>query len=437
MDLRDLIVTPLLILILYTVALYVRPFVTDSVTKKYFLPALTIRIIGALSLGIIYQFYYGGGDTFNFHTHGSRNIWNALMDSPEVAWRLFFNDGYDYQGILQYAEKIIFFQDPSAYAVVRLAFIFDIFTFSTYSATAILFCVFGFTGMWMFFQTFYNMYPHLHRQLAIGAFFIPSVFFWGSGLMKDTITLGCLGVAVFQIYKIFQVRKFGVGNVVLLAITLYGLYIIKVYILMVFLPTAIIWVFLSTLDRIRRMAVKVLLFPIVLSVSFSLAYMSVRLAGEGNDKYSLDKISKTAQITAYDIRYWTGRDAGSGYTLGKLDGSFSSMVNLAPNAINASLFRPYLWEVNNVLMLMAAIESFAFFLFVVIVLARVGFFFAKVIIQPNVIFLISFAITFAFAVGVSTFNFGTLVRYKIPMLPFFFVGLVLMMDHAKSSKNAE
>ena len=48
-----------------------------------------------------------------------------------------------------------------------------------------------------------------------------------------------------------------------------------------------------------------------------------------------------------------------------------------------------------------------------------------------------FSISFAFAVGVSTFNFGTLVRYKIPLLPFFLVALVLIRHHSKSARKLD
>ena len=83
MELRDLIVTPLLLIIVYWAAYLIRPLVTDDVNRVYFFPALSVRILGALAVGFIYQFYYDGGDTFNYHTHGSRHIWEAFMDSPE------------------------------------------------------------------------------------------------------------------------------------------------------------------------------------------------------------------------------------------------------------------------------------------------------------------------------------------------------------------
>jgi len=143
---------------------------------------------------------------------------------------------------------------------VKIAAVFDLFTFSCYSATAALFAVFCFVGMWQFFLTFYEQYPHLHRGLAIAAFFIPSVFFWGSGLLKDTITLGCLGIATFQIFKIFIVRKPSLSRAALLLLSLYGLYAIKIYILLTFLPAAIVWVFLFNLGAIRSQRLKLLFF---------------------------------------------------------------------------------------------------------------------------------------------------------------------------------
>jgi ABC-type sulfate transport system permease component len=110
------------------------------------------------------------------------------------------------------------------------------------------------------------------------------------------------------------------------------------------------------------------------------------------------------------------------------------MLRLAPQAINASLFRPYLWEAKNPLMLMAAMESlFVLGLTLVVAVRKPGKFLSS-FRDPYVMFCIVFSITFAFAVGVSTFNFGTLVRYKIPMLPFYLVGLMLSFNRIRQQQ---
>lgn len=435
MEARDLIVTPVLLIVIMIVAYVVRARVTDAVNRVYFFPALAVKIFGALALGFIYQFYYNGGDTYNYHTHGSRHIWNAFADSPEKGIRLLLSDGRSYDEIYRYASKIVFYTDPQSYAVVKTAAVLDLLTFSSYSSTAILFAVLSFIGMWMFFLTFYEQYPHLHRWIAIAAFFIPSVFFWGSGLLKDTITLGCLGVATYQVYRIFIRKRFGISHILLLAISLYGLYGIKIYILLTFLPAAIVWVFLANLDFIHSPVLKIMLAPFMLSCAIALGYLAMVKAGEDNAKYSLENVAMTAKITAYDIGFYTGRDAGSGYSLGELDGTFGSMLRLAPQAINVSLFRPYLWEVRNPLMLLSALESFFLLSLSIYIVIKKNAGLFKAMNNPNILFSLIFSIAFAFAVGVSTFNFGTLVRYKIPLLPFFLVALILILNYSKSERK--
>lgn len=435
MELRDLIVTPIVILLVYSIAYAIRPSVTDDVNRVYFIPALTVKIIGALAVGFVYQFYYKGGDTFNYHTHGSRHIWEAFMDSPVKGIRLLFNDGTDYRDVYPYASKILFFTDPTSYAVVKIAAILDLFTFSTYSSTAILFAVLSFIGMWMFFLTFYEQYPELHRRVAIAAFFIPSVFFWGSGLLKDTLTLGALGMATYQVFKIFIEGKRSFSHWLVLVFALYVIYEIKLYILLTFLPAAILWIFLAKLQSMRSLLLKIMVFPFVICTAATLAYFAMLKAGENSKKYTMESFATTAQITAYDIRYWTGRDAGSGYTLGELDGTFGSMLRVAPQAINVSLFRPYLWEVNNPLMLLSSLESLILLCLCLYILVTRNLKILSALAHADIVFALVFSISFAFAVGASTFNFGSLVRYKIPMLPFFVLSLVLIMNYSNKDKK--
>jgi hypothetical protein len=437
LDYRDFIVFPIVVGVIYVVAYVIRPSVTDEVTRRYFFPALTVKIVGALIVGLVYQFYYGGGDTFNYHTYGSRYIWEAFWDSPESGLKLILSDGYDDRGVYRYASKIAFFRDPPSYSIVKIAAIFDLFTFSCYSATAALFAVFCFVGMWQFFQTFYQQYPHLHKGLAIAAFFIPSVFFWGSGLLKDTITLGCLGMATFQIFQIFIVKQPTFWRVTMLLLSAYGLYSIKIYILLTFLPAAIVWVFLFNLGALRSQAIKTIIFPFVICAAGGLAYFATLKASEDNPKYAINSLAKTAQETAYDIRFQTGRDAGSGYTLGELDGTLGSMIALAPQAINVSIFRPYLWEAKNPFMLLSAFESLALLLTTLYILVKRNLKVFSAALYPNTFFALVFSLTFAFAVGVSTYNFGTLVRYKIPLMPFFVVSLVLMLDYSNRDRNVD
>ncbi len=434
MELRDLIVTPLLLIVVYLVAYFIRPYVTDSLTSRYFLPALTFKIIGAISLGLIYQFYYDGGDTFSYHTHGSRQIWEAFMDSPLQGIKLLWSND-NHVGVYQYSSRIYFFNDDQSYFLIRIAALFDLLTFSSYSATAVFFALLSFIGMWLFFLTFYSRYPHLHRGLAVAALFLPSVFFWGSGILKDTLTIAGLGVATYCFYQLLLVRKFSLRLLLALIVALVVIFSVKKFVLQAFLPAVLVWVVAYNFSTIKALALKIILVPVAVCLVVIGAYYMVVKVGQDDERYALNKLAKTAKVTAYDIRYWSGRFAGSGYALGELDGTFGSMLRLAPQAINVSLFRPYLWEVKNPLMLISALESFAFLSFTLYVLFGVGSRLRVAFSNPDVIFGLVFSLSFAFAVGVSTFNFGTLARYKIPLLPFYLVALVIMLDYRNKPRN--
>lgn len=438
MELRDFAVTPVVLIIIYMVAYYVRPWFTDENTKRYFIPALTVRIIGAIALGFIYQFYYGGGDTFTYHTRGSRVIWEAFMASPTLGIKLIVIEAGNYANdIFKYGINIPFFKDPASYFVVRVASLFDIFTFSSYSATATLFSLISFSGCWALFKVFYSRYPHQHFLLALSVLFVPSVIFWGSGILKDTLALGAIGWILFCADRLFNHRVFRLRYIFILIVCLFALSIVKVYIIICLIPALAIWHGSFYSAKIKSILLKVVLVPIIIITMLFFGILSVEKVVEENPRYAFDNLAQTAYITAYDIRFYTGKDAGSGYYLGELDGTFQSLIALLPSAINVTLFRPYLWEVNNVLMLISAVESGIVLLLTFWVLFRhANFRIVQVFMQPNILFVFIFSITFAFAVGVSTYNFGTLVRYKIPMMPFYLTGLVMIYAESKRLRNA-
>ncbi len=435
MELRDFIVTPIIIILIYVIAYIVRAKLTNEVTRRYFIPSLTVKLIGAIALGLLYQFYYDGGDTFVYHTHGSRVIWEAFVNSPSLGLKLLFSNGTPGPGMWESSEKIWHFHDQKSFFIIRIATIFDLLTFSSYSATAALFATLSFIGGWMTFLTFYKKYPDVHKALAYSCLFVPSIIFWGSGILKDTVTLAFLGIATYCIDRLFIERKPHLGFLILLIISFYVILSVKIYILMSFLIAAIFWIFSGSFFRIRSTILKLMLVPIIGSLCLYVSYLGVKKIAEDDPLYSLEKLAETARVTAYDIHYWTGKNAGSGYTLGELDGSIGGILKLAPSAVNVSLFRPYIWEARNPLMLFSAVESLLTLLFTLYVIRKANVKFFKGLNSPETIFCLTFALIFAFGVGVSTYNFGTLVRYKIPLLPYYFVSLVLILYHSK--RNSE
>lgn len=437
MGTQDLLITPVVLLIVYLLAYALRPLFTDSTTRKYFLPGLTVKVVGAIAVGLIYQFYYGGGrpsgDTFNYFANAAI-IYEAFGDSFDTGLQLLLADGEYTPDTFQYASRIYWFRSSTEYFVIRIITVLGLLTFHTYSAIAVLFAALSFSGVWALFRTFYKFFPPLHRRFAVAVLFLPSVVFWGSGILKDSITLGALGWATWAIVRIFFERKGLPVATVILLLALYTIYAIKIYIVLCFLPAALLWVFLANIERVRSIALRGVITPMILVLVVVLSYWAVIEIGKDNTRYSVDKLSETAEITARYLTYVGEKQGGSVYTLGDdFDFSPAGMLRKFPLAVNVTLFRPYLWEAYNPVMLLSALESFFTLVLTVYILFRagVGPLFRHLFSKPIILFCLLFAVAFSFSVGISTYNFGSLVRYKIPMFPFYLSGLFILQYYAQ------
>ncbi len=125
--------------------------------------------------------------------------------------------------------------------------------------------------------------------------------------------------------------------------------------------------------------------------------------------------------------------SGSKIDLPKLEASLWSVLKGIPFALANTLFRPFVFEANNLLSLFAALEN----LLITILLLFVLFFFKKpsVEIQPVFVFCFSFVFILFSIIGLTTPVLGALVRYKIPALPYLFILFMILMDAEKIRKR--
>ncbi len=440
MGIHDLLIAPVWLGIIYMLAYMLRPAFTDRHTRRYFLPGLSVKLVGGLAVGFIYQFYYGGGrpsgDTFNYFREAGV-IFQAFTENPLAGVQLILANGEVSPAIFQYATRIYWFDSPTEYFVIKVVALCSLLTAHSYAANALLFAAISFSGIWAMYSSFYRLFPRLHLEFAVAMLFIPSVFFWGSGILKDTITLGALGWATWAIIRVFIDKKKLLQGSSILLLSLYTIYSIKIYIVLCFLPAAILWIFLANAEKIRSPLIRIGLAPFMLVAGGFLGYLAMIKVGEDNARYSLDTVSETAEVTARYLTYVGESQGGSVYTLGDdYDFSPAGMLRKAPLAVNVTLFRPYLWEAHNIVMLLSALESLATLLLTLWVIYKVGpaKLLGYLLAKPIISFCLLFALAFSFAVGISTYNFGSLVRYKIPMFPFYLAGLFILRYLAQTRR---
>ena len=130
--------------------------------------------------------------------------------------------------------------------------------------------------------------------------------------------------------------------------------------------------------------------------------------------------------------------AESSFSLGiEYDGSFSSFLKMTPAAIVATFFRPFLWESKKISTMLSSVESLALMLLTLYVFLRAGplKFLKTIFTNPMVFFCFFYSIVFAIFVGATTLNFGTLVRYKIPCMPFYIIAIFLILESIPKKKS--
>ena len=146
-----------------------------------------------------------------------------------------------------------------------------------------------------------------------------------------------------------------------------------------------------------------------------------------SEKYKISNLERRVE----GFHSWHTTTGGSSYNLGDVEYTTIGIISKIPAALNATFFRPYLTEVRNITSLMGAIESFAILILFILVLWKNRL---KWIIDSfkNSFLALAFvySIVFGFAVGFTSYNFGALARYKVPVMPFF-VFLLLYFYYRK------
>ena len=144
---------------------------------------------------------------------------------------------------------------------------------------------------------------------------------------------------------------------------------------------------------------------------------------------SVDNMLNKAVVSQNDLKqdYYQGNS----FDIGEFDGSIGGVFSKFPLAVMAGLFRPFIFEARNPVMFISGVENTFLLIFTIIFLFRVGPIkvIKYILKEPLLLFSLTFAVFFAFGIGLSTSNFGALVRYKIPCIPFYLSSLYIIREY--------
>ena len=264
------------------------------------------------------------------------------------------------------------------------------------------------------------------NKLAIAFLYMPSVVFWGSGILKDTITLSATCWWIHCLDEVFFKRRRFFFNILGLVVSTTLLIMIKAYIFMALFPVSLLWLFFYRVSRMKNALLRYGTLPLAMIMILTMSLFVLTYFQDSLGKFALDKAAETVMVSQADLKR-TEQYGDNFFDLGPMDGTFTGMLKKFPKAVNAALFRPYIWESSSVVVALSALENFWLFGFLLYILWRTRVWYLLRIItgNPLVLMCILFSVIFGFIIGISTPNFGALVRFKIPLVPFFVAAMFI------------
>ncbi len=415
--------------------LYVQKKIKNDSIYRFFIKALTLKIAGGLIYAFYHVYVYGGGDTFVFF-NAAKDLAHYVSFFEPQSLLVYFSDfdpvHYNFSPRFNYilnGHDVLF--------MVKITSLVYYLGSGSYYAMTLVFSVFSFLGLWVFFKTFSRLYPMVQKELFLAIFALPTMLLWSSGVLKDTVTIGTLGVVVYGVANLFIFGKTRLSSIVFIIVGLIFIYGLKPYLVYLLIPSVLIWIQANIKAKIKSRFIRNLITPLlIVSIVISLSYILVLLSSSAG-KYSLNNWQSTLRGFHSWHSYLSEKSHQSGYSLGEMEYTVTGVLKKFPAAVNVTFFRPYLWEVRNIPTLLGGVEGVVFLLISLYLLVKLRLrFFLFIIKNKDLTFLVSFAFSFGFIVGLSSYNFGALSRYKIPAELFYLTALAILYNYIKNKKTS-
>lgn len=398
---------------------------------RYYNLALLAKIGGGFAFAMIYLYYYGGGDTFSYY-ETSLAFSNMLSQDPGTFMETYFG-GATPENKSKFTTDTgvplgyIYF-NANNLMVSKLALPLLLLGLNSYLLTTLLISVVTFYGLWRLYRMFLSYYPQLQGKLAIAVLFMPSVIFWGGGLLKDSFTLAATCYFIVATDHLINKRTAVLSNVIVFLLSAYFILSIKPYVVIILIPGTLVWFSYSRIQMLRNQLFRYLIVPFIYFAILVGSYFILTSLGGTLGRYSLERAFRMAAVMQEDLQ----QDYYGGHTfdIGDFEPTPSGVLSKFPIGTISGLYRPTLFEVQNLVMFAAAIETS--FLMVLTLLPFFRNKFTKLwgflTANPLLIYCLVFSVLFAFMIGVTTPNYGALVRFRIPFLPLLASCLMILSD---------
>ena len=394
------------------------------------LAAAAVKAAYCLTLSYLtYYDLFRGSDVVGYHDSG-----------VEYAQRLREDLQFGTGG---YASKPLFFlpQGTNTDRCRSLSGFAHWLTLDSLIGASLLFTALGFVGQALLYRAFVNRLPD--RELTpwwrFGLLFMPSLTFWSSGLLKDPVGLFGLGLTFWGLTTFLDRPRPRAAFIT--ATGLYALLLYRSPLIPVFLLASCPLLLAS--NRGGAMRLRRAYGPIVRIAAFAAGCLALVYFSRLDSRLSVDTVAQSmlAERGRYSL-------VGGGSTLTDLNlggevnlggSSTLGLLGVLPESVIFTLCRPFPWEAAaSPMTILASLENTA-------LIGVVAYLWIRTFIRPARALSLAatplfwtcalLTVFFAFALGVSTPNLGTVSRYRMPLMPFYWGAIVIMRSNLNRERH--
>lgn len=367
-------------------------------------PALIIKLMAGVCLGLLYIYHFPVGDTFLYFRDGARLSALATQDFGSYMRLIFFNEGTEAFGLE--------LQEPRALFLSKVTSFFNLLTLNNYWAIALYYSFISFLCSWFLVTVIHDHLRPYALPAVVAFLFMPSVVFWTSGLLKESLAVGAFFFLIGLFLRLWHERTIPLWQWITGCFALWVLWNLKYYYAGVFvavIATNVIfkrWVgALGALSpRMRTVIWLLILLVPIATVSFL------------HPNFNADRVLEV--IVSNNAAYNKLSQPGEYVQFYALKAEPVSFLLNAPWALFSGLFRPVLWETTSMAQLAQGLENSV----LLIISFAAAFRSKKDNERPLGVLGIStivFIVITAVFITMSAPNFGTLSRYRVGYLSVF------------------
>lgn len=406
---------------------------------RFYSKALLTKMLAAFIYCMLSLTIYGG-DSYDYFT-GMNTLNRVFNDNPNHYFDLMLH-GNKPEFISYFNQYTLHIErhmwvDPKSFFVIRFLSPFALLGFGSYLITTMFISWISFLFLWKMFATFARLYPEIDLKIAIAILFMPSVLFWGSGILKDSIIMATVAIFTSSFFKMAINGRFSISSIFGIVLASWLMISIKAYVFVALIPGAAIWFAHGRILRIKSRFFRYAIYPFMLTFFLVVGiYVLSSLGSSLGDYGSVDKMVEKAKLTQEDLK--RGEQYGNNYyDIGTIENTPAGLAKLMPQSVIAGLYRPFLWEARNPFIALSGLENLYTLILTLTILYRTRIYkvFSFVGKDAVLIFSILYTIMFAFGIGLASANFGALVRYRIPGMPFLMLSLFILDDYLKKDKE--